>query len=286
MQLYKPRNVVAGFHAQRPEADVPELTHIGEQWVPHDFSIPRHAHAAYEFYLQLDGWSEWKDAAGRVYRCNPGTFFAPPAGWEHWLHRNSRGKHHFLFACIDVDRVVNQRLPALQSVWRSRPVVYETAGHATEASFRQLVRQVTVSLPYRALALRAAIDALVIDASRLLVRPHASARLIPLHPAVEIAKQAMENHPSEPWKLADLSRLARVSSNHLVTLFSKELGVSPHEFLTQIRVARAKDLLRDTDATVTTVALELGFHSSQHFARVFRQCTGKTASRFRSTLSS
>lgn len=51
-----------------------------------------------------------------------------------------------------------------------------------------------------------------------------------------------------------------------------------------VRLRRAKALLAETTASVTEIALELGYSSSPHFARAFRNATGRSPSEFRATV--
>ena len=75
MRYFRPRNLLAGFHADSVEEGVPELVHVGEQWAPTSYFIGSHTHTVWEFYLQLDGASTWV-APGREYVLRPGAFFA------------------------------------------------------------------------------------------------------------------------------------------------------------------------------------------------------------------
>lgn len=283
MRITKPLSIVGGFHADRPDPSLPELHFLGEQWAPEDYQIGRHSHPVWEFYLQLHGWSVWRDGQGGVYRCAAGAFFSPPPGLEHWLDQTSTGKHHFMFAAIDVDRIVAKLAADLQRQWQPRRVLHLRNGGACEAAFRRLIRETTADRPFRSESLRRALETLVLDVSRMVAEAAGAPgrSLLPLHPAVETARLAMDSHPSEPWRLEALAAMAGVSPNHLATLFAREVGLAPHAYLIRVRVAKAKELLRDTDLTVTRIAHDLGFHSSQHFARTFRRIVGQTPSAFR-----
>lgn len=289
MKYHKPSNVLAGFHADHPDRDVPELTHAGEQWVPADFIVPEHTHPVWEFYLQLDGLSTWHTAHKHAFRCPAGTFFAPLPGLEHWLEHTEQGPHHFLFAGIDVDHVTWQRLPNLVPVWKQRSSIHRSNGQATEHAFRQLIREISFQRDYRSEGLRAAIDALVIEVSRLLLAASgqaSGAAFVLLHPAVEQAQQILEHHYAQSWSLNDLGRLTGVSPNHLVKLFTSDIGISPHQYLMRLRLERSKDLLQHSDATITQIAFDLGFASGQHFASTFKRMVGVSARMFRQNATS
>jgi AraC-like DNA-binding protein len=66
-----------------------------------------------------------------------------------------------------------------------------------------------------------------------------------------------------------------LSPFHLNRVFSKEFGLPPHAFLTQVRVARAKALLKQ-GTSITQTALEVGFSDQSHFTRHFRRLVSVT----------
>ena len=68
-----------------------------------------------------------------------------------------------------------------------------------------------------------------------------------------------------------------VSVSHLITLFRKSTGETPHQFLLARRIERAEALLRSSDRSITDIAMDLGFSSSQHFATAFKKKKGVTA---------
>lgn len=82
-------------------------------------------------------------------------------------------------------------------------------------------------------------------------------------------------------RISDVAAHVHVSEPTLQTLFREELGISAGEYFTRLRVARARDWLRATDASVTDVAMTLGFSSSQYFATVFRKYTGMSPTTYR-----
>ncbi len=262
---------------------MPELQHAGEQWAPCNFFIPRHQHDIWEFYLQVSGESSW-ECDGTVYTLRPGGFLAVPPHRNHQMHERPDAKHHFFFAGIDLPTVLG-RIPELTEDWQPDCVVYAPKAESLVAVFRQLIREVSLSLPHRARGLRGALDSLVLEASRLraIKNDLATNPAEPLlcHPAVLLAKELLERQPGEGWRLADLARRSGLSPTHLAERFTKDVGVAPHQYLLRIRVKQAKEMLRTSDITITEIAHELGFSSSQHFAAIFKKLTGYTASQYR-----
>lgn len=78
--------------------------------------------------------------------------------------------------------------------------------------------------------------------------------------------------------LADEAALGRT---YFAAAFRQVTGVSPHRYLTQRRLARAQDLLRDNRLTLAQVALRCGFSSQAHFTQYFRRDVGATPQSFR-----
>ena len=92
---------------------------------------------------------------------------------------------------------------------------------------------------------------------------------------VHIAAQAGEL-PSVP----QLARLVRLSPSRFKARFREEVGLPPREHDQRHKLAVAQTRLRTPSATVTAVAHELGFSSSQYFATVFRRFMGRTPTQY------
>ena len=82
-------------------------------------------------------------------------------------------------------------------------------------------------------------------------------------------------------KLSDLAKLTGISQFHFSRLFKKSVGISPHKYVIQQRVERAKLLLKNPELSVTEIALSSGFNSHSHLSKSFRQFTGLTPSEYR-----
>ena len=95
------------------------------------------------------------------------------------------------------------------------------------------------------------------------------------------AVEALRGDSFEEISLPAFARRAGLSERHASRLFQLELGKSFREHLVELRLERAKSLLRDTGMTVIEVAGETGWSSLAHFNAVFRRRVGSTPSRFR-----
>ena len=138
------------------------------------------------------------------------------------------------------------------------------------------------------------------QASPLFVK--ALAQMIAVHLAREYGETGEETHSSSPslpgYKLRQLTdwiaghlaeecsleRLAAqagLSKFHFQRLFKGAMGVSPSQYQTDLRMNKARRLLRETKMSVVDVALEVGYASPSHFAHLFRRETGLSPSHYR-----
>jgi len=111
-------------------------------------------------------------------------------------------------------------------------------------------------------------------------RPAWAQRVVDRRRAVETALW-MEAHADQRVPLATLARRAGLSTFHFLRVFTRVLGVTPHQYLVAARLRRAARLLADPSRPVTDVAFEAGFGDLSHFVRTFRRAAGVSPGRFR-----
>ncbi len=95
------------------------------------------------------------------------------------------------------------------------------------------------------------------------------------------AKDRMDGASHEAWPVDRLATVSGVSSAHFARSFKEAFGTPPHRYLLTRRVERATAMLRDTDLSVTEVALQAGWRSLGSFSRTFRDITGESPSAVR-----
>jgi AraC family transcriptional regulator len=91
----------------------------------------------------------------------------------------------------------------------------------------------------------------------------------------------INEHLEQDIKLKDLAQLLGISQFHFSRLFKQSMGISPHQYLLQQRVERAKQLLKGTNQSVVEIALACGFNSHSHLSQQFRQLTGMSPKAYR-----
>lgn len=95
------------------------------------------------------------------------------------------------------------------------------------------------------------------------------------------AIQFIQENYSRPLKLADAAEKAGLSSAYFSTVFKKETGKSFSEYLTDLRVERAKELLGDRDVRIYEVCEIVGYPDPNYFSKIFRKAVGMSPEKYR-----
>jgi AraC family transcriptional regulator len=94
----------------------------------------------------------------------------------------------------------------------------------------------------------------------------------------------INEHLKDELSLVELGRIANLSPHHFATAFKTSTGVSPHRYVIERRIDRARDLLRQNEKTISEIAYAVGFSSQSHLTANFRRTTGVTPRKFRQSL--
>ena len=108
---------------------------------------------------------------------------------------------------------------------------------------------------------------------------HRNRRAAP-SPRIQRSLAHIAENVGELPTVPQLARLVRLSASRFKARFREEVGLPPREHVLRHKLTVAQTLLRAPLATVTGVAHELGFSSSQYFATVFRRFTGVTPTHY------
>jgi AraC family carnitine catabolism transcriptional activator len=95
-----------------------------------------------------------------------------------------------------------------------------------------------------------------------------------IRPGLGRAIEMMENHLEELVGLDELCDAAELSRRQLERLFQRHFRVSPQRYYLDLRLQRARALLRYTDLSVVEIAVACGFGSAAHFSRSYRAWAG------------
>lgn len=98
---------------------------------------------------------------------------------------------------------------------------------------------------------------------------------------VDVARSYLDEHYQQPVSLAQLAAAAHLSPRQLSELFHRQVGMTPHQYLTECRMQQAWRLLETTQLSVQSVAERVGYGSASAFSDRFRKHFGQSPMHFR-----
>lgn len=99
--------------------------------------------------------------------------------------------------------------------------------------------------------------------------------------ALEWIDSYMSYHLAEPLSIQDMAKRAHLSPSRFREVFRERFGMPPHQYLVQLRLNHAKELLESTAYTLAEIAEYCGFSDVSHFSNAFKSRTGSTPGAYR-----
>ncbi|MGE3831205.1 MAG: AraC family ligand binding domain-containing protein [Parvibaculaceae bacterium] len=242
--------------------------------------FPPHTHETYVIGTIVEGIHSYEHR-GRMIRSGPGTvcFINPDE-----VHDGSPDAHGYSY------RMTYPSEAFLASI------ISEAAGRPSGPPRFRVPNQMDVELSERFIRLHQSLegrgDALLGDERLIDFFLTAIARYAGL-PALETAgnepssvrqvKEILSELVEDPPELATLSRMVGLSPFHLIRVFRKATGLTPHAWLVDHRINRARDLLREGVAP-SDVAVRCGFADQAHLTRLFKARLGIPPGQYRQAL--
>ncbi|WP_035801754.1 AraC family transcriptional regulator [Butyrivibrio sp. FCS014] len=101
---------------------------------------------------------------------------------------------------------------------------------------------------------------------------------------VNRAQAYIRSNYCNPIKVTDIANYVCINRSYLYTLFQKTLGISPQQYLTSYRIAKATELLQLTQLPIESIAISCGYSDPLVFSKAFRQEKKISPSGYRKTL--
>ena len=103
-------------------------------------------------------------------------------------------------------------------------------------------------------------------------------------PLITRAKQFIEENQAEDISLGQVAKAVNSSTFHFCKMFKKATGINFTDYVSRVRIEKAKNLLLNPNLRISEIAYEVGFQSLTHFNRVFKKITGQSPTEFRGRL--
>lgn len=265
-----------------------------EVWRPHDLAelelrrgfsvarpVPRHWHEEYQLCLIQSGPSEL-NYRGNSYPTPPASLFMVYPGEVHSnrVYDGAGCSYRTLFIDAELMRRAATDVYGKESGLPFFP---------TSVVFDQDVLRQYLDLHFALERPSSSLErqTLLLDLLALLIVRFAEKRPRPRSfgsgpRGISRACEYLIEHYAENVSLEHLAHLARLSPFHFNRVFSEKFGMPPHAFQTQVRVSRAKALLRQGWA-ISQVASQTGFADQSHLNRHFKRLAGVTPGQYESS---
>ncbi|MCR8631580.1 response regulator [Paenibacillus radicis (ex Xue et al. 2023)] len=98
---------------------------------------------------------------------------------------------------------------------------------------------------------------------------------------IERIRQVIEERLADSLTVSDIAESVYLSPTYVSLLYKQETGDTVYEYLTKVRIEKAKELLRDTTVKLYEVCYAVGYSDPSHFSKLFKKVTGFTPSAYR-----
>lgn len=267
-----------------PDTVLPELLGLGfaRETTPR-FGGPRpDGRDAWEIGYLEQGAIEWMTPDG-LEEAGPGSVLVDPPG--EWLG----GRSALLHPCVrywlrfnvppqgSLPGLAPERVAALATAFGTIRRRSFAASPDIRPAFERLLAAQRAGGPFAADLARAALHQILFQ----VVLDHARDPAAALARPTKAALAYLDAHAATEVSGAALAAAANVSVGYLYDLFQRDIGMAPGQYHARRRMALAKRQLIATEASVTDIALSLGFSSSQYFATTFKKIVGMTPVAYR-----
>ena len=101
---------------------------------------------------------------------------------------------------------------------------------------------------------------------------------------IELIASKIKANTAAPWDIPTLAVLVNLSPSRFRHLFKQETGITPAQYLKDVRLAKAEKMLRTTFLSIKQILEQVGIASNAHFVRDFRQKYGMTPTAYRRSI--
>lgn len=257
--------------------------------------VPWHWHDEFEAGVVLQGQLQL-DTSGANYLLSPGMGFFVNSGILHGARNNQADADCRIHSVVFHPRLVGGSLDSIFWHHYLSPLLDSAAGKSLaltpevpwQAQGIQAIQQawqrcVEEGLGYE-FQVREALSQLILLLVQHLEDPQQqppSEKSLRDNQRMKAMLQYIQLHFAEPITVQQLAASALISPSECLRCFHSTIGTTPIQYVKELRIQKAAQLLRSTRLSVSQVAEQCGFQEKSYFARTFRACKGCLPSQYR-----
>lgn len=251
----------------------------------------KHSHGQHEIYYLQSG-ERYYFIDDRIYHVNPGDLIFIP---KKVLHRTTAANNdnHERTVVYFEDRFLSGLAPNLKQHTimdcfrrESKALRLNVAQqHTFETLLSKMVAEYKNPQKNSDIFLKALLIQLLVQASRILTTDDISNfdPLNPIHDKIHQIVRYIRYNYQKQITLTELAEKFFISQFYLSRMFKEVTGLTLIEYLNNIRIKEAQQLLEKTELSITEIAGMVGFENPTYFGRMFKRITGTTPREFRKT---
>ena len=248
-----------------------ELLHISNT----TYHYPRHIHAEHSIVLMLQG-VETTTCRGTCYKAYPGDLVLINAEEVHSSKSINTG-----YRAIKINQKTLSRILS-QMIGRNLETPYFPELIINDTTIFRLLLNLHLKLEQNISPLEKESEFLSTIGLLLARQNKNRPTLKPVGKEpryIKLIRDYLKSHYAGNVTLADLTLITNLSPFYLLRVFHNQVGVPPHEYQTQVRIAQARKLLRN-GMSISQAALETGFFDQSHLSRNFKRIVGTTPGQY------
>lgn len=260
---------------------------LGDRW----WRNYLHAHSFFEMCFAYEGRGTYR-IKDQEHQIDRGDMFLATPGLSHEIissRTQPLGIYFVSFTLLrlpehqstDADRSIDQ---LFESLGQTQNFVAKPTG-MLEHTLELLTEEVSNKAAGFTQAIHGLTSKLLLDVARAYAPAVAAEPLPPLERGsksiVHTALRYLRDNYARPLEVRDVAAQVHLSERHLARLFVRETGKSILEFLTDLRIEAASQLLMDDGIPIKQVARNVGYPDAHYFTTLFGKKTGSTPGQFR-----
>lgn len=201
-----------------------------------------------------------------------------------WVEASARWNrsHSYLALCLDPVTLTQK----VEDLTRGYSVELLPQFAVSDSLMRSVVLALQQELSNPGFGGQLYLDSLLTTFCTHLTRHYSTQKPIQITPSnlspttLDLVKEYVETHLADDLSLTQLAAIAQISPNYFATQFKQSMGTTPHQYVIQRRIERAKQLIIGRRGTISEIANSVGFADQSHFTRHFKRLMGITPKKF------
>lgn len=241
-----------------------------------------HFHNSYEFVLPYSNVPS-NTIDNKIFYRKENSLFAINPMQEHGIKMDLKG---FYLCGLHINKELVQSIAA--SIYGSPNIVFSNESYSNSHDINMLIRLFLEELRYKQQGYEFILDNLSMLITISLIRqikhnlpskPHNMHRtnIVNINKAIDFMN---ENYVTD-ISCSELAKLVNMDKFGFIRSFKRQTNKTPYEYLLDLKIEKAKKMLRSREYSITEISMMCGFSSHSHFTSTFKKKTGISPSEFR-----